>query len=274
MRDPYEILQVSPRAEIEVIEAAYRRLARKYHPDTNRSPDATARMKDINWAYDILRDPLERARYDRQRRAARAAGAAAGTAAPPQRPAYPPPRAAPAPPRPSSPPPPSPPVRRTFLQRYWLPVGVLLGAYYLTVIQPQLVGSPSPSSLPLFPSRTPTPWDPYKDCIHWTSAGLFDGERKCVLGRIMVVTEEFDELSGMDISTAHFSFNPDADFVLISVDRDISRWEGQCVAVYGTLFERDRVAEYAQNLQPSMIDSDPFDERGFSITAAPQEHCR
>ncbi|MBI5054814.1 MAG: DnaJ domain-containing protein, partial [Chloroflexi bacterium] len=49
-KDYYEILQVSPNAELEVIEAAYKRLARKYHPDYNESPDAVQRMQELNEA--------------------------------------------------------------------------------------------------------------------------------------------------------------------------------------------------------------------------------
>lgn len=66
-KDYYEILQVSPNAEPEVIKAAYRRLARKYHPDIDKSPEAAERMKEINAAYDILSDPAKRAAYDRLR---------------------------------------------------------------------------------------------------------------------------------------------------------------------------------------------------------------
>ena len=62
--DYYAILQVDPKAEKEVIEAAYRRLAAKYHPDRNRSPEAAERMKQINAAYDILSNPEKRAAYD------------------------------------------------------------------------------------------------------------------------------------------------------------------------------------------------------------------
>jgi len=62
--DLYEALQVHPSAEPEVIEAAYRRLARKYHPDVNRSPDAAARMALINSAYSVLANPQRRAAYD------------------------------------------------------------------------------------------------------------------------------------------------------------------------------------------------------------------
>ncbi len=62
----YRILQVDPEAEPEIIEAAYRRLVRMYHPDLNNSADATTRMQDINAAYDILGDPTRRAQYDRE----------------------------------------------------------------------------------------------------------------------------------------------------------------------------------------------------------------
>src|SRR5437660_1693912 len=62
-RSLYEILQVDARAEPEVLEAAYRRLARKYHPDVSESADG-ARMKELNAAYAVLRDPQRRADYD------------------------------------------------------------------------------------------------------------------------------------------------------------------------------------------------------------------
>jgi hypothetical protein len=64
MRDPYKILQIDPDAEIAVIEAAYRGLARRYHPDVNPSPEAAERMKDINWAYEILHDPNKRESFN------------------------------------------------------------------------------------------------------------------------------------------------------------------------------------------------------------------
>jgi hypothetical protein len=66
-RDLYRVLQVDPRADAEVLEAAYRRLARKYHPDVSSAPDAEARMRELNDAYATLRDPVRRASYDRGR---------------------------------------------------------------------------------------------------------------------------------------------------------------------------------------------------------------
>jgi hypothetical protein len=65
--DFYEILQVSPRAEPEVIEAAFRRLARKYHPDVDRAAGDLGRMIALNLAYETLKDPVRRADYDRRR---------------------------------------------------------------------------------------------------------------------------------------------------------------------------------------------------------------
>lgn len=61
------MLQVDPSAEQEVVDVAYRRLARKYHPDVNKSPEAALRMRELAAAYDVLKDPLKRAEYDRQR---------------------------------------------------------------------------------------------------------------------------------------------------------------------------------------------------------------
>ena len=64
-RDFYNILGVGRDATPDDIKRAYRSLARRWHPDHNRGPDAEARFKDITEAYRILSDPDERARYDR-----------------------------------------------------------------------------------------------------------------------------------------------------------------------------------------------------------------
>jgi len=63
----YEVLQVSPKASPEVVQAAYRTLARAYHPDVNTSPNAARMMRQLNAAYKVLSDPVRRARYDEQR---------------------------------------------------------------------------------------------------------------------------------------------------------------------------------------------------------------
>jgi curved DNA-binding protein CbpA len=71
--DPYKTLQVDSEAEDEVIQAAYRRLAQKYHPDVAPGPEAAARMAAINAAWEVLRDPARRAAHDLARRLERRA---------------------------------------------------------------------------------------------------------------------------------------------------------------------------------------------------------
>ncbi len=63
-RDFYEILGVSRDAAPDEIQRAYRKLARTYHPDLNKDPEAEGRFKDISEAYDVLSDPEQRKRYD------------------------------------------------------------------------------------------------------------------------------------------------------------------------------------------------------------------
>ena len=59
-RDYYGILGVSKDATNEEIKRAYRRLARKYHPDVNPDPEAAEKFKEINAAYEVLSDPQKR----------------------------------------------------------------------------------------------------------------------------------------------------------------------------------------------------------------------
>ena len=76
-RDYYEILGVSRNVDKEELKRAYRRLARKYHPDVNKEPGSEERFKEINRAYEVLSEPEMRARYDRFGEAGVAAGAGA-----------------------------------------------------------------------------------------------------------------------------------------------------------------------------------------------------
>jgi len=69
--DPYLILQVLPAAEQEVLHAAFRALAMKYHPDRDASARAARRMMELNQAYAMVREPELRAQVDRARRVQR-----------------------------------------------------------------------------------------------------------------------------------------------------------------------------------------------------------
>lgn len=63
-KDYYEILGVSKGADADEIKSAYRRLAKKYHPDLNKTEEAAEKFKEINEAYEVLGDDKKRANYD------------------------------------------------------------------------------------------------------------------------------------------------------------------------------------------------------------------
>ena len=66
-KDYYAVLGVEPSAGDAEIKTAYRRLARKYHPDVSKEPGAEEQFKAVNEAYEALRDPQKRAAYDQLR---------------------------------------------------------------------------------------------------------------------------------------------------------------------------------------------------------------
>ena len=77
MKDYYKILQISPDAAPEVIQMAYKALAKKYHPDLNpdNAEQAQEQMKELNEAFEVLSNPEKRARYDAEQKSAESASA-------------------------------------------------------------------------------------------------------------------------------------------------------------------------------------------------------
>lgn len=64
-RDYYQLLDVDRSASQEEVQKAFKKLARRYHPDVNKEAGAEDRFKDLNSAYDVLKDPEKRALYDK-----------------------------------------------------------------------------------------------------------------------------------------------------------------------------------------------------------------
>jgi len=63
-KDYYEVLGVARGADADVVKRAYRKLARKYHPDVSKEKNAENKFKEVQEAYEVLRDPEKRAAYD------------------------------------------------------------------------------------------------------------------------------------------------------------------------------------------------------------------
>ncbi len=81
-KDYYALLGVVKHASQDDIQAAYRKLARKYHPDINQAPEAENKFKEIGEAYEVLKDPEKRQLYDRYGTAWKAAQQQGGTPPP------------------------------------------------------------------------------------------------------------------------------------------------------------------------------------------------
>ncbi len=63
-KDYYEVLGVTRGSDADEVKRAYRKLARKYHPDVSKEKNAENKFKEVQEAYEVLRDPEKRAAYD------------------------------------------------------------------------------------------------------------------------------------------------------------------------------------------------------------------
>jgi DnaJ-class molecular chaperone len=79
-RDPYEVLGVARSATAEQLREAHRKLAKKYHPDLNKTPEAAAKFKEVQEAYDLLSDEQKRRQFDQFGHAGPSMGGGSGGA--------------------------------------------------------------------------------------------------------------------------------------------------------------------------------------------------
>ena len=63
-KDYYELLGLNKGASVEEVKKAYKQLAKKYHPDVSKEPNAEEKFKEIMEAYSVLSDPTKKANYD------------------------------------------------------------------------------------------------------------------------------------------------------------------------------------------------------------------
>jgi DnaJ-class molecular chaperone len=68
MNNHYAVLGIDSDASIATIKNAYRKKASEFHPDENSAPDAPAKFREVQEAYDLLSDPVKRRDYDENRR--------------------------------------------------------------------------------------------------------------------------------------------------------------------------------------------------------------
>ena len=64
-KDYYKIMGLARNATQDEVKRAYRKLARKYHPDVSKEPDAESKFKELGESYEVLKDPQKRAAYDK-----------------------------------------------------------------------------------------------------------------------------------------------------------------------------------------------------------------
>jgi uncharacterized Zn finger protein (UPF0148 family) len=245
-KNPYDILQVSEDAEPEVIDAAYRSLARKYHPDISKVPGQEDKMRDINWAHNLLSNPSLLAEWKRKYSKRSPLQSKS-----PKAQSYPEPRSTPPVKTPGSTPNPQNPP--SFSQQHTAinkpskgvpggPLILIAGGILLlfSIIAIATSQSNSPISQAPAPTqtryKTPTPFvRPTKtatqqpNCIYWTQLTSADVYKtRCVYGRIVKIYSAGNYIQVIRFSDKAGTFMiADYNYYFESVQ------VGQCVAVIG-----------------------------------------
>ncbi|RLD03529.1 MAG: hypothetical protein DRI56_12325 [Chloroflexota bacterium] len=112
--------------------------------------------------------------------------------------------------------------------------------------------------------------NPYEECITWQETEYHDGETVCVIGKIIFVDSNYDDLSGETIWGARFSMADDT-FRVVSVGDSLEEWQGKCVVIRGTLKDRSK-QEPEFRFGPWMINSEFSSD--YIIREAPVGQCQ
>ena len=146
---------------------------------------------------------------------------------------------------------------------------ILIGVVIVLLLQYLFSNIQTQSPFSTFQQSNPTV-NPYQDCITWQETEYHDGETVCIIGKVIFVDKNFDDLSGETIWGARFSM-ADNPFHLVSVGDSLDEWQGKCVVIRGTLRDRSKQEPEFRN-GPWMINSEFSTD--YTIREAPAEQCQ
>lgn len=146
---------------------------------------------------------------------------------------------------------------------------ILIGIVLVLLFQYLVSNNRNQSSTSTFQQSNPTA-NPYGDCITWQQTEYHDGETVCVIGKVIFVDSNYDDLSGETIWGARFSMAENS-FHLVSVGESLDEWQDKCVVVRGTLRDRSKQEPEFRN-GPWMINSENGTD--YSIREAPAGLCQ
>lgn len=147
---------------------------------------------------------------------------------------------------------------------------ILVGVAIVLIIQKLSSNNQSQLSNSTYEQTNPT-IDPYKDCINWQDAALYDGKSACVIGKVIFVEREVDEDVQETVWTAHFSMSEDA-FFIMSWGDSLDKWQDKCVVIRETLIDRNKQEPDFRNKAPGMVNSDLSTD--YVISDAPARLCQ
>jgi len=146
---------------------------------------------------------------------------------------------------------------------------ILIGIVIVLLLQYLSSNNRTQSSSPTFQQSNPT-INPYKECITWQETEYHDGETVCIIGKIIFVNNNYDDLSGETIWGGRFSMAENS-FHVVSVGNSLDEWQDKCVVIRGTLRDRSKQEPEFRN-GPWMINSEFSSD--YTIREAPVGSCQ